>query len=181
MQALKQTAPFSGDSPFTNFEALRAAYNDGTETEPALFTITNLVTQVANTLANGGVPAPGWTRDDTLDLWAFHTAAKTLSLTPTAAAPADTVDYPATGAANPFPDTAAYMKTVVSGGFTSNALAWKDPLAGNSSQATPIATSAADFYANYLGGYFAAAPHDLLGNVYEGQFNSPNIGQDLRC
>jgi len=159
MRALKQTTPFTADSPFFSLEALRAKFNDDVSpTQPALFTVTQAVTAVAN----GGVP---WTRDDTLVLWTYQTAATTLSLTPTTPG-SDTVGYPA-GGVDPFALTTAAFKGL-SAGFTANNLTWLnvtvDPPAPS---ATPVGVPASALLAG------TGIPTTDLGNVYFGLFQSP--------
>lgn len=163
MEALKQTTAFSADSPFVALEALRAKYNDDVSpTEPALFTVTQGVTAVAN----GGVP---WTRDDTLVLWTFQTAAATLTVDASA-----TFDYP-DGATDPFATTAATFK----GGsalFTANNLVWLDynPATGTSAPAAgPVGVAAATLLTPQ------GIPSGNLSDIYFGVFQSPTLASGL--
>jgi len=159
MRALKQTEPFSADSPFVNLEALRAAFNDDVSpTEPALFTVTQGVTAVAN----GGIP---WTRDETLVLWTFHTAAETLSLTPTTPG-SGTVAYP-DGGIDPFALTTGALKGA-SSLFTANNLAWVNPATGTSSS-VPVGIPA-NLFLNGTG-----IPATDLANIFAGSFSSPTL------
>ncbi|WP_020676066.1 alpha/beta fold hydrolase [Geopsychrobacter electrodiphilus] len=154
MTALKSQTPFAADSPYASFEALRAAFNDG---PTALFTIVGGVT---NVLSGGAAP---WTRSDVLVMWTFHTAADTLSLTPTTPG-ADTVAYP-DGVIDPFNLTTAALKAG-SVGFTTNALAWTNPTTGASS-VTPVGIPAAAMLTG------TGIPTDAGWNIYAGNFQSP--------
>jgi len=171
MEALKQTTPFDADSPFINFEPIRIKYNDDyvEPGKPALFTITQGVTAVAN----GGVP---WTRADTLVLWTFQTADRTLSLTPTTPG-SETVDYPA-GLSDPFADTTGYFKNVVSAPTdTSGSLVWLDKtVTPEVESATAVGIPASAFLAS-IGQ--SAIPSGNLGNIYFGYFQSPLLSGGL--
>ena len=74
---------------------MRAGFNDGT---PSLFDVVQGVSAVAS------AGADPWTRAEVLVLWTFHTADRTLSLTPTVAG-ADTLGYP--NGTDPFDQTEA--------------------------------------------------------------------------
>ena len=166
MTALKSEVPFAADSPYYSFEDLRAAFNDDTEESPALFTVVSGVTQV---LTGAGIVAP-WTsedvRDDTLVMWTFHTAANTLSLTPTTPE-ASTVNYP-DGESDEFTLTTAGLKGYVSTPFTSNNLSWTNPATGVA-EAGPTGIPASVLFASVL-------PDTTgLGNVYAGTYQSPLI------
>ena len=157
MRALKTTTPFAEDSPYFSFEALRAAFNDGSS---ALFTVVGGVT---NVLSAGTAP---WTRDDVLVMWTFHTAAHTLSLTPTALGAA-TVGYP-DGLTDPFALTTAGLKGLVSMAFTTNALSWVDPAFG-----TPLGAPVGIPADILLAG--TGIPTDAGWTVYAGNFQSPSL------
>ncbi|AMV72191.1 hypothetical protein JCM30471_06910 [Desulfuromonas carbonis] len=156
MEALKQTTPFGPDSPFLNFEALRAKYNDDVSpTEPALFTVTQGVTAVAN----GGIP---WSRADTLVLWTFQTADRTLDLNPTA-----TIGYP-DGVTDPFNDSAANFKLLSATTNTAPSLIWIDKtVTPPVDSASPVGIPAGGLLSG------TGIPFDHLGNIYFGQFLSP--------
>ena len=156
MQALKSPQPFAADSPFVQLEALRAAFNSGT---PSLFDIVQGV--------SGAATGTGWTRDDVLVLWTFHTADHTLSLTPTTAGAA-TLDYP-TGGSNPFSDTTASFKAITAG-FTADDLQWKDPSTGTYvTTTTPTGIPFTDFVASDP--KLTGLPTTGVGNIYFGQFH----------
>ena len=152
MQALKSTTPFTPDSSFYPFEALRAGFNDGPQ---SLF---NVVAGV--TAATTGVP---WTRDDVLVMWTLHTSDRTLSLTP-ATPGADTVAYP-DGETDPFIATTAGLKGL-STLFTANDLTWTNPATGEASPG-PAGVPAAAMLAG------SGIPYDAMGNIYTGHFQSP--------
>ena len=162
MEALKQTTPFGPDSPFLDFEAVRAKYNDDVSpTEPALFTVTQGVTAVAN----GGIP---WTRVDTLVLWTFQTADRTLSLTPTTPG-SETTPYP--DVIDPFALTTGSFKTLSAGVDHSDTLMWIDPTGVNPPAATnPVGLPAAAIFSQYG----IPAPN-YLENIYFGYFDSPEF------
>jgi len=166
MQALKSHVPFATDSPYYSFEDLRAAFNDGPS---ALFTVVEGVTSITS---NNLDP---WTSDKVLVMWTFHTAASTLSLTPTAAAPANVVTYP-DGGSNGFTDTTLALYGTVSANFPvgGNSLTWVDPLdSTNTSNSAAIPQTANDFFNGYLGGAYSTVPHAAMGNVYAGTYLSP--------
>ena len=103
-----------------------------------------------------------------LVLWTFHTADKTLSLTPTVAG-ADVVPYPA-GGVDPFALTGAALKGVTAG-FTADVLSWLDLRSGTPvSSASPVGLPATAFLA---GAGMSSIPSDQLGNLYFGLFQSP--------
>ena len=158
MRALKLTTPFSADSPYYSFEALRAAFNDGPN---ALFTVVNGVTTVLAALPGGSAPLG---KEDVLVMWTFHTADYTLSLTPTTPG-SDTVDYP-DGVTDPFKMTTAGLKGLVSTPFTANALTWTNPATGEDA-AGPVGIPASTLLAG------TGIPTTALGNVYTGYFQSP--------
>ncbi len=154
MRALKTTEPFAADSPFFKVEALRAGFNNG---NPSLFGVVQGV--------SGAATGSAWTRDDVLVLWTFHTAANTLSLTPTTAG-ASTVAYP-TAAGNAFLGTNAAFKGL-SAGFTANSLTWLDLTSGTPTPAAgPVGIPAAAFLAG------TGIPTTGVGNIYFGLFKSP--------
>ena len=162
MRALKSPEPFDADSPFLSLEALRAAFNDAPPGQPSLFDVVGAVSSMAT-----AAHTP-WTRDDVLVLWTFHTADKTLSLTPTTAG-ADTVPYPA-GGVDPFALTGAALKGV-NDAFTADTLSWLDLGTGTPvPSATPVGLPATAFLA---GAGMSAIPSDQLGNIYFGLFQSP--------
>lgn len=152
MQALKSTTPFTPDSSYYPFEALRAGFNDGPQ---SLF---NVVAGV--TAATTGAP---WTRDDVLVMWTFHTSATTLSLTPTTPG-ADTLPYP-DGESDSFNATTANLKGL-STLFTANALTWTNPVTGEVVPG-PAGVPAAAMLAG------TGIPYDALGDIYTGYFQSP--------
>jgi hypothetical protein len=152
MQALKSTDPFTPDSPYYPFEALRAGFNDGPQ---SLF---NVVAGV--TAATTGAP---WTRDDVLVMWTFHTSDHTLSLTPTNPE-AGTIAYP-DGESDPFNAMTANLKGL-STLFTTNALTWTNPATGEVAPG-PVGIPAAAMLAG------TGIPYDAMGNVYTGYFQSP--------
>jgi alpha/beta hydrolase fold len=159
MRALKQPTPFTADSPYLALESLRAAFNSGT---PSLFD----VVQAVSGAASGGQDP--WDRDRVLVLWTFHTADKTLSLTPTVAG-ADVVPYPA-GGVDPFALTGAALKGVTAG-FTADVLSWLDLRSGTPvPSASPVGLPATAFLA---GAGMSSIPSDQLGNLYFGLFQSP--------
>jgi len=160
MQALKSTTPFAPSSPYYPFEALRAGFNDdvivdGVVVKPSLFTVVAGVTT-----ATTGAP---WTRDDVLVMWTYHTAAHTLSLTPTTPG-AGTIDYP-DGEADPFINFTAQLKGL-STIFTANDLTWTNPATGEVAPG-PVGVPAAAMLAG------SGIPFDAMGNVYTGYFKSP--------
>ena len=158
MQALAEndTALFAEGAPFNSFEALRAGFNDGSS---ALFTVAAGVTNI--TSASTDI----WTSDKVLDMWTFHTAASTLSLTPTDPAPDNVVDYPA-GSADPFTLTTYGIKNLVSAAFTANSLSWVNP-ATNAAETGPTAIPASTLFAAVL------PDTSAMGDVYAGTYLSP--------
>ena len=154
MRALKTTTPFAADSPYYKLEALRAGFNSG---NPSLFGIVQGV--------SGAATGNAWSRNDVLVLWTFHTAASTLSLTPTTAG-AETVPYP-TAAGNAFLGTNAAFKGL-STSFTANNLTWLDLTSGTPTPAAgPVGIPAAAFLAG------TGIPTTGVGNIYFGLFQSP--------
>ena len=169
MQALKSEQPFAAGSPFIQLEALRAAFNDGS---PSLFDIEQAIT--------GAATGTAWTRDDVLVMWTLHTAASTLSLTPTTAG-SSTVAYPA-GGTDPFAVTAATFK----GGADAFAptadasLQWKNPSDGTYG-ATPIGIPFVTYMAAAAAqdASLAAIPTTGVGNIYFGEFQSPTLASNF--
>lgn len=152
MRALKSTTPFSADSPYAKFENLRAAFNDG---QTALFSVVAGVSAVAT--------GSSWSKTNVLVMWTFHTADRTLSLTPTDAEKA-TVAYP-TADADAFAVESATLKGL-SSLITANNLTWVNPATGEDTPA-PVGIPAA----LVLDG--TGIPAEALGNVYAGHFGSP--------
>ena len=152
MQALKSTTPFTPDSSFYPFEALRAGFNDGS---PSLFDVVGGVTAVTT--------GASWTRDDVLVMWTFHTSDHTLSLTPTTP-DAGAIAYP-DGETDPFTNFTAQLKGL-STLFTANNLTWTNPATGEDSPG-PAGVPAAAILAG------SGIPYDAMGNVYTGYFQSP--------
>ncbi len=144
MNALKSTEPFAEGSKFYALEDLRAAYNaEGAGLFAAL---------EANF---------GWTREDTLLLWTFHTADETLSLTPTAPE-AGTLAY------DDFDGTLAGFKMLSAGTDTTPTLQWMNPADGSwGTTPAPIPASMIPDLADI--------PHDAMGLVYNGRFQSPDL------
>ncbi len=144
MNALKSTEPFAEDSKFYALEDLRAAYNaEGAGLFAAL---------EANF---------GWTREDTLLLWTFHTADETLSLTPTAPE-AGTLAY------DDFDGTLAGFKMLSAGTDTTSTLQWMNPSDGSwGTTPAPIPASMIPDLEDI--------PHDAMGLVYNGRFQSPDL------
>lgn len=161
MEALKQQTPFSADSPFINFEKLRAAYNDPSAEGPGLFDITLAVTTVMNTLNNGNVYTPGWGRAETLDLWAFHTAATTLAL-PTATGFSNLAYPGVAGSTDPtFADvTHDFYLGALGYNLSGSTMQWTDP-----NGVDPVG-----LYAQ-----LGLLPPTSLGRVYFGTFGSPKL------
>ncbi len=164
MTALKSTEPFPAGFPYARFEPLRAAFNDPdtstTPPTPALFDIVGALTTVY-------FQGAAWTRDDVLALWSFHTADRTLSLTPTNPAAA-TVAYP-DGESDPFGDVTAFFRSV-SVGFTANQVEWLDL-----TQDPPVYVGAPVPLPAAAMNLPPVIPQDRLGFVLFGQFQSPTL------
>jgi hypothetical protein len=163
MQALKSQTPFAADSPYAKFENLRAAFNDGAS---ALF---NVVGGLTNITSGGTAP---WSRDDVAVMWTFHTAPTTLSLTPTAAAPDNTLAYPTD--VDPFSATTAGLKAASSLVFTANNLQWLDLSTGSPVvSATPVGLPASAVLTP------RGIPATGVGNVYFGFYQSPTLASNF--
>ncbi len=149
MNALKSTEPIT-DTAFAALEDLRAGFN----APGGLFDGLAQATQ--------SVFGQAWDRGDTLLLWTFHTADKTLSLTPTD-------PEGATLAYADFDQRLQQFKALSSLQWTTeaNALTWLD--ATGQPSATPVGLPASAVLEP------EGIPYDALGMIYSGFYRSPDL------